>query len=73
MTLLRDNPSVTTRMPPDQESASGQVTHKLRHTRPPKLADERDGLNDRIASFIAQTVGSMWMFYVSIVASTIWA
>jgi uncharacterized membrane protein len=73
MTLLRDNPSVTTRMPPDQESASGQVTpHKFRHTRPPKLSDERDGLNDRIASFIAQTVGSMWMFYLSIVAFTIW-
>jgi uncharacterized membrane protein len=72
MTLLRDNPSVTTRMPPDQESASRQVTHKFRHTRPPKLADERDGLNDRIASFIAQTVGSMWMFYASIIAFTIW-
>jgi uncharacterized membrane protein len=72
MTLLRDNPSVTTRMPPGQESASGQVTHKFRHTHPPKLADERDGLNDRIASFIARTVGSMWMFYVSIVAFTIW-
>jgi len=73
MTLLRDNPSVPTRMPSDQESASGQVIpHKFRHTRPPKLADERDGLNDRIASFIAQTVGSMWMFYASIVAFTIW-
>jgi hypothetical protein len=62
MTLLRDNSSVTTRMPTDHEGASGQVTHKFRHTCPPKLADERDGLNDRIASFIAQTVGSMWMF-----------
>jgi uncharacterized membrane protein len=73
MTLLRDNPSVTTRMPPDRESASGQGTpHKFRHTRVPKLADERDGINDRIASFIAQTVGSMWMFYVSIIAFTIW-
>ena len=57
--ILRDNPPVTTRMLPDQESASGQVAHKFRHTRPPKLADERDGLNDRIASFIARTVGSM--------------
>ena len=72
MTLLQENSSVTTRMPPDQESASGQVTHKFRHTRPPKLADERDGLNDRIASFIAQTVGSMWMFYLSIIAFAIW-
>ena len=59
-------------MPPDQESASGQVTHKFRHSRAPRLADERDGLNDRIAGFIAQTVGSMWMFYVSIVAFAIW-
>jgi len=46
--------------------------HRFRHTRPPKLADERDGLNDRIASFIAQTVGSMWMFYLSIIAFAIW-
>jgi uncharacterized membrane protein len=72
MTLLRDNPLVTIRMPPDQEIASQRVTHKFRHSRPPKLADERDGLNDRIASFIAQTVGSMWMFYLSIVAFAIW-
>ncbi len=59
-------------MPGTQEGAPEQVPHKLRHTRPPKLADERDGLNDRIASFIAQTVGSMWMFYFSIVAFAIW-
>jgi uncharacterized membrane protein len=72
MTLLQDNSSVTTRMPPGQKSASGEVTHKFRHTPPPRLADERDGLNDRIASFIAQTVGSMWMFYLSIIAFTIW-
>jgi uncharacterized membrane protein len=72
MTLLQDNSSATTRMPPDQESASGQAMHKFRHSRAPKLADERDGLNDRIASFIAQTVGSMWMFYFSIIAFAIW-
>ncbi len=72
MTLLQENPSVITQTLPDQESASGKVTHKFRHTPPPKLADERDGLNDRIASFIAQTVGSMWMFYLSIIAFTIW-
>lgn len=72
MTLLQENPSVITRTPPDQESAPGQVTHKFRHTPPPKLADERDSLNDRIASIIAQTVGSMWMFYLSIIAFTIW-
>ena len=72
MTLLQDNPSVATRMPPAQESAPEQVTHKFHHTPPPKLADERDGLNDRIASFIAQTVGSMWMFYFSVIAFAIW-
>jgi uncharacterized membrane protein len=73
MTHLRENSSVTTpRMPPAREGAPEQVTHKFRHTRPPRLADERDGLNDRIASLIAQTVGSMWMFYISIIAFTIW-
>jgi uncharacterized membrane protein len=72
MTLLRGNPSVVPRVSATQESAPGQVTHKFRHSRPPRLADERDGLNDRIASFIAQTVGSMWMFYLSIIAFTIW-
>lgn len=64
--------TATARVAAVQQGSSGQVTHKPRHTRPPKLADERNGLNDRIASFIAQTVGSMWMFYVSIVAFTIW-
>ena len=72
MTLLRENSSVTPRVSATRQSTSGQATHKFRHTRPPKLADERDGLNDRIASFIAQTVGSMWMFYLSIVAFAIW-
>ncbi len=72
MTLLREESSVTPRVSAAQKSSSGQVTHKSRHTRPPKLADERDGLNDRIASFIAQTVGSMWMFYLSIIAFAIW-
>jgi uncharacterized membrane protein len=72
MTLLLDNPSVTPRMAAVQDGASEQITHKFRRTRPPKLADERDGLNDRIASIIAQTVGSMWMFYLSIIAFAIW-
>ncbi|HTC60807.1 MAG TPA: DUF1003 domain-containing protein [Solirubrobacteraceae bacterium] len=72
MTLLRDNSSITPRASVARESASVQAMHKFRHSRPPKLADERDGLNDRIASFIAQTVGSMWMFYISIIAFAIW-
>jgi uncharacterized membrane protein len=45
---------------------------ELHHADPPKLSDGRDGVNDRIASFIAQTVGSMWMFYASIVAFAVW-
>jgi uncharacterized membrane protein len=72
MTLLRDNSSVTPCVAAAQDGASEQITHKFRHTRPPKLADERDGLNDRIASIIVQTVGSMWMFYFSIIAFAIW-
>jgi hypothetical protein len=62
MTLLRDNSSITprtTRVTAAQEGASEQITHKFRHTRPPRLADERDGLNDRIASFIAQSSANL--------------
>jgi hypothetical protein len=29
------------------------------------LANERTGLNDKVANVIATTVGSMWMFYAS--------
>jgi uncharacterized membrane protein len=44
----------------------------LRHPKPPQLASERTGLNDRVANFIAKTVGSMWMFYASIVGFAVW-
>jgi uncharacterized membrane protein len=42
------------------------------HEAPPRLEDELHGVNDRLASLIAKTVGSMWMFYASILAFTIW-
>ena len=44
----------------------------VRHTKPPQLASERTGLNDRVANVIAKTVGSMWMFYASIVGFAVW-
>jgi uncharacterized membrane protein len=44
----------------------------VRHTNPPKLATERTGLNDKVANFIAKTVGSMWMFYASIIGFAVW-
>jgi uncharacterized membrane protein len=42
------------------------------HQKPPKLATERTGANDKIANGIAKTVGSMWMFYASIVGFAVW-
>jgi uncharacterized membrane protein len=44
----------------------------LRHPAPPKLASERTGLNDKVANLIATTVGSMWMFYASLVGFAVW-
>jgi hypothetical protein len=44
----------------------------LEHPKPPKLANERTGLNDKVANFIATTVGSMWMFYASVIGFAIW-
>ena len=44
----------------------------IRHAAPPKLASERSGLNDRVANVIATTVGSMWMFYASIIGFAVW-
>lgn len=48
------------------------MTQPLQHPKPPKLATERTGLNDKAANLIAKTVGSMWMFYASIIGFTIW-
>jgi uncharacterized membrane protein len=36
------------------------------------LATERTGLNDKTANVIAKTVGSMWMFYGSIIGFAVW-
>jgi hypothetical protein len=49
-------------------------THRkpIRHPKPPQLASERTGPNDRVANVIVKTVGSMWMFYASIVGFAVW-
>ena len=44
----------------------------IRHSKPPKLATERTGANDKVANVIAKTVGSMWMFYASIIGFAVW-
>jgi uncharacterized membrane protein len=44
----------------------------IRHPAPPKLSSERSGFNDRVANVIATTVGSMWMFYASIIGFAVW-
>jgi uncharacterized membrane protein len=44
----------------------------VRLARPPQLATERTGLNDKVANRIATTVGSMWMFYASIIGFAVW-
>jgi uncharacterized membrane protein len=56
-------PSVTQPRPPRTP---------VRHAKPPQLASERTGLNDKVANVIAKTVGSMWMFYASIVGFAVW-
>jgi uncharacterized membrane protein len=71
MTLLEDRPMKTT-LSTDPKLTTGYLAKTARHSRPPRLADERNGLNDRVASLIARTVGSMWMFYASIVGFAIW-
>jgi len=44
----------------------------VKHAKPPQLSSERTGLNDKVANVIATTVGSMWMFYASIIGFAIW-
>ena len=48
------------------------MAQQPKHKKPPKLASERTSLNDRVANHIATTVGSMWMFYASIVGFAVW-
>jgi uncharacterized membrane protein len=48
------------------------MAQQLKHPKPPKLANERTGLNDKVANLIAKTVGSMWMFYASIIGFAVW-
>src|ERR1035438_29871 len=48
------------------------MAQPVRHPKPPKLADERTAFNGKVANFIATTVGSMWMFYASVIGFAIW-
>src|SRR5581483_6458954 len=41
------------------------------HPSPPKHSD-RTGFNEKAAGLIAKFVGSMWMFYASIIGFAIW-
>ena len=44
----------------------------VKHSKPPQLASERTGFNDKVANVIAKTVGSMWMFYASVIGFAVW-
>jgi uncharacterized membrane protein len=58
---------------PDSVAAKKtEMAQPLKHPKPPKLATERTGFNDKVANFIATTVGSMWMFYASIIGFAVW-
>ena len=62
-----------TRQDPDVVAANKTgMAQQLKHPKPPKLANERTGLNDEVANLIAKTVGSMWMFYASIIGFAVW-
>jgi uncharacterized membrane protein len=55
----------------DPDSVAPKMTgmaQPIKHPKPPKLANERTGLNDEVA----KTVGSMWMFYASVIGFAIW-
>jgi uncharacterized membrane protein len=47
------------------------VTPVTAHPSPPKHSD-RSGFNEKAADLIAEFVGSMWMFYASIIGFAIW-
>ena len=49
-----------------------QQRKPAKHPKPPQLASERTGFNDKVANVIAKTVGSMWMFYASIIGFAVW-
>ena len=72
MTPLQGNPPLIDLVGDSDGTATRRARYQRSHACPPKLADERRGPNDRIASIIARTVGSMWMFYASVVAFAIW-
>jgi uncharacterized membrane protein len=72
MTLLQDTASPSTGPDLAPERTHERPAHRVAHARPPKLADARTSTNDRLAAFIARTVGSMWMFYASVTGFTIW-
>jgi uncharacterized membrane protein len=59
-------------MTPSTTTARREHRKATRHPAPPRLATERTGLNDRVANVIATTVGSMWMFYASLVGFAVW-
>jgi uncharacterized membrane protein len=62
-----------TRQDPDSVAAKKiGMAQPVKHPKPPKLADERTSLNDKVANFIATTLGSMWMFYASVIGFAIW-
>ena len=64
--------NVTTLTPKPTAGPNGRpVTRLPAHPNPPKHSD-RKGFNEKAADVIAKFVGSMWMFYASIIGFAIW-
>jgi uncharacterized membrane protein len=61
-----------TQNPGTQHESSRTVAKVTQHPNPPQLAHGRTGTNEKAADWIAKVVGSMWMFYASIVAFAVW-
>ena len=53
-------------------SAVAQPPAQAGHPKPPTRAHEVTSFNDKVANRIAKTVGSMWMFYASIMGFAVW-
>ena len=62
---------MTTLIPKATPLQENRHVTRVTHPRPPKHSD-RTGFNEKAADLIAKFVGSMWMFYASIIGFAIW-
>src|SRR5579859_1134163 len=62
---------MTTLTPKSTAAPNNRRVTPVTHPNPPKHSD-RTGFNEKAAGLIAKFVGSMWMFYASIIGFAIW-